>query len=103
MTHEPHARRLQLYETRIRRVPSEVPSGRRDETVTTSVVPESAAEAKCTVAIVCTVCPRVIIAVICGEHLSILVNKCIVADVTCINNNVCLSAVLYVYFTRMSA
>jgi len=96
--HKPHARRLQLYETRVRRVPSEVHSGRRDMAMTTLVVPESTAVANGAVVVIVSVRPRVIVAVIRGELPSILVNECIVDDVACINNSICLMAVLCVYF-----
>ena len=47
----------------------------------TLVVPESSAVAYGAVAVIVRVRPRVIVTVVRREHPSILVNKCVVADV----------------------
>ena len=87
LARQPHAWCLQLEtnSTRLWVLPIEVTSTTANSVDTTrgaTPVPESASVAHCTVVVVGTVGPRVVVTVIGGKHHSIVPTECVNADVT---------------------
>jgi len=80
LTLQPHTRRLQCLtsrQTRPVKVPTIIVADSVHSTLVATVVPESAAAPRC------TVCwPPVVVAVIRGEHPTVMVAECIIAGVT---------------------
>ena len=80
LAREPHARCLQQQTSILFRVPSKAISTSTDSvdiTIAASFVPESTAVVHCAVVVVVAIDPRVVVAVISGEHHPVVVSESI--------------------------